>query len=130
MRDLYNRLSEAPSINPGAKTSSTTGASVDLQGYEGAVVIIAAGAWTDGSHAFSLEESADNATFSTVASGDLQGTLPTIAASGDGNKTYRVGYRGSKRYLRVKSTVTGATSGAVYGASIVRGFPIHTGTTV
>ncbi len=58
-----------------------------------------------------------------VASADLLGSEPTVDSLTSDGQIYRLGYIGSKRYIRVAVTVSGATSGAVYGASIVRGAP-------
>jgi hypothetical protein len=122
-RDLYNTIKSTQSMAPAARTATANGTGVDLKGYHSAVAIIEVGARTDGTHTFELQESDDNSTFTAVADADLQGTEPAVAASGDQNKVYELGYLGKKRYLRVKVTVSGATSGAVYGATIVTGTP-------
>lgn len=122
MRDLYNSVAAGQSLSPAARTASANGTGVDLQGFEGAVVLIATGAYTDGTHTFEVQESADNAAFTAVADSDLQGTEPVVGAAADGNKIYKVGYLGIKRYVRVVVTAAGTTTGAVYGASVLKGF--------
>lgn len=126
MKDLYNNLAPVVSLSPAARTASADGTGVDLQGYEGALVLVTTGTITDGTHTVELQESDDNSTFSAVADADLQGDEPAIGAAND-NTSYKLGYLGSKRYLRVAVTVAGATTGGVYGASIVRGFARHKG---
>jgi hypothetical protein len=123
MKDLYNQQSPAQSLAPAARTASANGVGADLQGFEGALVVIDAGAWTDGSHTFEVQESDDNSTFTAVADDDLQGTEPVVDAAAEGGQVYKLGYLGTKRYVRVAATVSGTTTGAVYGAAVVRGFP-------
>lgn len=125
MKDLYNNLVAVQSLAPAARTASANGASVDLQFFEGALVVVHSGARTDGTHAYKLQESDDNSTFTDVAAGDLLGSLPTVAAAGDQNKEFSFGYIGSMRYVRVVVTISGATTGAVGGASVVKGYGRH-----
>jgi hypothetical protein len=120
MRDIYNGLSVAQSLAPAARTASANGTGVDLRGFDGAFALIETGVITDGSHTFEVQESDDNSTFTAVADADLQGSEPAVGSTDD-NSVYRVGYRGTRRYLRVAVTVSGATSGGVYGAAVVRG---------
>ena len=120
MIDLYSNISVAQSLAPAARTASANGSSVDLAGFHGAMVVVATGTITDGTHAIEVQESDDGSTWSAVADSDLQGTEPSALAS---NTVYRIGYLGTKRYLRVVATVSGATTGGVYGAWIVRGHP-------
>lgn len=121
MRDLYNDIGLVQSLAPAARIASANGTGVDLKDYEGAVVLFEVGARTDGTHTFEVQDSADNVTFAAVADSFLQGTEPVVAAAGDANKVYKIGYLGSKRYLRAAVTVAGATTGAVYGANVIRG---------
>ncbi|MBZ9888121.1 hypothetical protein LB559_09235 [Mesorhizobium sp. BR1-1-3] len=121
MRDSYNDVGFAQSFAPAARTATANGTGVDLLGFSGAVAVIHAGAWTDGTHTFDIKDSDDNSTFATVAAGFLQGSKPVVSSSGTASKVYKVGYLGTKRYLRVDVTVAGATTGAVYGASVMQG---------
>lgn len=121
MKDIHNDLSFAQTVKPAAYTATVTGAGVDLQGFEAAEVLIAPGTKTDGTHTPKLQESDDNSAFSDVASGDLNGSFAAIASE----TPQKVGYKGTKRYVRVVVTVSGATTGAVYGAYIVKGRPRH-----
>jgi hypothetical protein len=74
------------------------------------------GTITDGTHTPKLQESDDNATFTDVAAGDLEGTFAVLATG----VNQHVGYKGRKRYLRAVITVAGATTGGIYGAAIIR----------
>jgi hypothetical protein len=120
-KDMYNSINAAPTLSPAARTANANGVGVDLQGFEGALVLIQTGVITDGTHAFEVQESDDNVTFTAVADADLQGTEPSVGATDD-DKVYRIGYVGTKRYVRVVSTASGTTTGGIYGASIAQGF--------
>ena len=121
MKDLSNSIATALSHKVAVTTAASNGTGVDRQGYEGAPVLVTIGAEGDtlsGSVFFEigLEHSDDNSTFTDAAQADI--VDGTIAASGvflkiDGTgtagtagnpdstrSTYRVGYRGVKRYIR------------------------------
>lgn len=123
-RDLYHSLSPAISLAPAARTASANGTGVDLTGFLSAMVEIVTGTITDGTHTFAVEESDDNSAFTAVADANLLGTEPAIVAADD-NVVKRIGYLGSKQYLRVSVTVATATTGGIYGATILRGHPRH-----
>lgn len=120
MRDSYNDIGFATSFLPAARIATANGTGVDLLGFSGAVVVFHAGAWTDGTHTFDIQDSDDNSTFVTVAAGFLQGAKPVVSSAPTASKAYKVGYMGSKRYLRAVATVAGATTGAVYGVVVMQ----------
>lgn len=122
-RDLYSNTSSVQSLAPAARTASANGTGVDLHGFQSALIAVHVGAYTDGTHTFEVQESADNATFAAVDAADLQGAALELDSAGQAGKVHEMGYYGSKRYLRVAVTVAGATAGALYGAAIVRGHP-------
>lgn len=119
--DLVSHLEPLPSLAPAARTASANGTGVDLANFDAAVALIHAGAWTDGTHTFELQDSDDNSAFTAVADAYLGGTEPVVSSSGTASQIYKVGYNGIRRYLRVVVVAAGTTTGAVYGASIVRG---------
>lgn len=129
-QSLYNLARAKVTLTFSTRTNGTvSGTAVDLDensdASRSALVVVFTGTLTDGSVAITLEESADNSTWNTVAAPDLQGTAPTVASTDD-DKVFELGYVGSKRYLRVKAVTSGATSGGAFGAVIVRGFPRRT----
>lgn len=122
MRDLENRLNALASIVPtGNRTATVNGTGIDLQGYDGALVIINADTVTDGTHTPKVEESADNSAWNDAAAADLVGTtLVAITAA----SVQKIAYVGAKRYIRATVTVTGGpATGGKYNALVVRGFP-------
>ncbi len=118
MRDIKNNVDAVKTINPAAYNSNPPLAGVDIRGFDSAMAVVQSGAVTDGTHTPKLQESDDNATFADVAVTDLEGAFTAITA----NAVQRVGYKGGKRYIRVFVASNG-TTGAIYGAAIVRGVP-------
>lgn len=149
MRDNVNKLGQVlfgpPVANMPSFTASFTGQTIDLQQYNAATLYIIAGAWTDGTHTFTIQEAPDNGgtpgTFTNVASTDLSrletanaagglpitqasaGAQPNAISSAETALNQRVGYLGGQRFVRVITTVTGATTGAKYGVYWVLGEP-------
>lgn len=116
--DLVNIIGLSTSLAPAARTTSENGTGVALAGFNSAVVFFHVGAITDGTHTPKIQESDDNSTYTDVAAGDLIGSLSALAAS----TNQKVGYKGSKAYIRAVSTITGSPStGGVYAATVVRG---------
>lgn len=126
MRDAYSNITVRETLSIAVRTASANGAGVDRYlnggGFQDALVIVHTGTITDGTHAIDVQESDDNTTFTSVAASELQGTEPSIGATDD-NKMYVVGYKGTKRYVRVAVTASGTTSGGTYGASVVLANP-------
>jgi hypothetical protein len=64
IRDLLRNNLVTPSLFPAARVNGTaTGGAVDLRGYDGAIVTVSFGAYTDGTHTPSIVQSVDNITF-------------------------------------------------------------------
>lgn len=105
------------SLAPAARTATVNGTGVDLANRDAATVVFQVGTITDGTHTPKVQESADNSSFTDVAAADLVGTLAALAS----NVNQKVGYIGTKQYIRAVSTVAGASTGGVYGAIVIRG---------
>jgi len=128
--NLFDSASPALTQNPAARTATSNGTGVDLKGYDTAIAVVQFGTWTDGTHTPSLEESDDNSTFTAVAAADMEGSFTAVSSGGGSNTIQTVGYKGRKRYIRVKLTLAGTTTGALSSAAVVRSLPKHVGTTV
>ena len=123
MKDLYHDFKPEYSIFPaslgaGAKEGD---AIVDLQGFEGALIVCGSGDLTV-DMPFQLMHG-DDAALSDAAAvpdSDLVGTEPTLLEATD-NEIKSFGYIGSKRYLRVDTT----TGTGIAFAAILKGFPRH-----
>ncbi len=135
-RSLFDDTLEASSINPAAYINAgATGASVDLRGFRSALVLVSTGVITDGTHTLVVQESADDGngnptTWAAVAATDLVGSIPGPLVTGGtfNNKVFAFAYVGNKEWLRVTSSATGATTGGIYAASVLRGHPRHAST--
>ena len=126
MRELHNRLALAASINVASRTASVNGSGVVLQGYDGAMAAVVIATMTAGTHwNMTLEDSADNSTFTEVAAVDLVGSNLTISGVNNraGGASLEQSYVGTKRYLRAVATKVGASTATVFGVIIVRGYP-------
>ena len=117
--ELHNSVKSVRAISPLTQTNSDaviTGEIIDRQGFEAAEFFLSSGALTDANATFAVAlEEGDNSGLSdaaTVASSDLHGSLPSLAAATDDNKEFRFGYKGTKRYLRVKITPSGNDVGS------------------
>src|SRR5580704_1945282 len=126
IRDLLRNNLVTASLFPAARVNGTaTGATVDLRGYDGAVVTVSFGAYTDGTHTPSVLQSVDGVTFTSCVYGtDLDGAsnLSAVSSSAGANTIQQIGYIGSQRYLAVMTT-TGATTGALSSATVIAGYP-------
>ena len=121
MRDLVNNVDGQSSIDPSIPTSTQTGVGIDLQGFGAAMLLFIIGTLTDGVHTLTMEESdVLGSGYTTVAAADMDGTLG-VAVS-DTNQ--RVGYKGTKRYIRAINTITGSpATGCEIAAVVCRGIP-------
>jgi hypothetical protein len=112
--DLKNNIGVARSLGAASQADPSVpvnGTGVDLSGYDGALVLIEAGviAGASGTLTFEVQESDDNSSYTAVASGDLDGTEPVIAAAND-DQIHLIGYKGIKRYIRVSITAKSGTT--------------------
>lgn len=124
IRDLLRNTRVTTTLSPAIRTNGTaTGDAVDLRGFDSAVIVISFGTWTDGTHTPSVQHSLDGTSYANVAASDLDGSITAVNGADGSNTAQSVGYIGSQRYVRVLMTVSGATSGALSGASVIGGHP-------
>lgn len=118
---LYDRsenLDVAQSLSPATYTASANGATVPFDDYESAAVVFSVGTITDGTHTPSVEISEDGgSTWTALTDSDLVGSLSALAS----DTVQEVGYVGHATDIRPVTTVSGATSGGVYEAFVIRG---------
>jgi hypothetical protein len=126
MRDLHHSIGASTALAPQTiTTAAVDGAIIDVSGFDSLSFVVTSGTVTDGtSYTASLTEgdAANLSDGTTVAAGDILGTLPVFAAADD-NTTKRCGYVGNCRYVRLTLTPVGATSGGVFSAVAVQGHP-------
>jgi hypothetical protein len=127
IRDLLRITLVTPSLFPAARTNGTaTGATVDLRGYDGALITVTFGAYTDGTHTPSVVQSSDGITFVPCVYGtdlDANSNLAAVSSSAGSDTIQQIGYIGSMRYLAVVMTTSGATTGALSSANVIAGYP-------
>lgn len=128
-QDLKNEIKTETAIAPLTVTGNgvTTGLTIDteaFQGFSSLTFAFTSGVITDGTLTASVEEAAlaDMSDAVVVGAAGLIGTLPVFLATDDA-VSKRVGYRGDKRYVRVKLTQTGATTGGIIGCTAILGHP-------
>ena len=139
MRDLANSISVAQSLAPAVRTADTNGTGIDLQGFEGATVVVdtgAEGVTLSGSVKidFKLEESSDDSTYTAVTSStavtdgtvDSNGIFLTLDDNAETPQVATIGYVGGSRYIRVVADFTGSHStGTPVSASVIKSHPRH-----
>ena len=122
-RDLHNNVDIVAVINPitvGTTGTGRTGSVIDVRGYDSVELAINYGAITATAATFTVTvlEGDVTGTMTSVADADLLGTesaaglaAATRTDCSTENVSKRIGYIGSKRYLRadVKSTATAGT---------------------
>lgn len=117
MRDIYHNTKVEQVLDPLVATGTQTSATIDLQGYDAAQVIISVGESGDtlsGSVKwdFKLQDSDNDSDYEDVAVGDLHNAVATqtIDAAAEDDTALVFGYKGSKRYLQAVATATGSHS--------------------
>ena len=118
LRDLASNLAVRESIRPAVHSASINGESVDLRGFNSALVAITAGAVAGaGNVTPKLQDSDNGSDWADVTAANLQGEFPAALVA---DTAYKVGYLGSKRYVRAVGTLNSGTSVA-FAAVIVLG---------
>ena len=120
MKDAISNVKAVPAIAPAVKTAAGDGTAIDVQGFGSLLFVINTGAIAgDGDFGVVVQDSANGSEWANVDDVDVQGAIPaTLAAT----NAYRVGYTGSKRYVRLALTKAGGTSIAL-GAVAILGHP-------
>jgi hypothetical protein len=129
MRDTTDRLNIKPAFLPAAAVTDNTVQTsqvCDLLGFDSVMLAMVTGTLSDADATFAttLEESDDNSTYTTVAAQDMNGT--TTLASFDfstDNACRKIGYHGTKRYIRAKVTPANNTGNLFLGGVWVMGHP-------
>lgn len=125
-RDGVHALKPVLALAYAAKTATGNGLDIDTSGFESCTFHLGSGTITDGTHTPKLQEADDNGsgapgTYADVAAAGLiqSFTALTTGAGNGGSAVQEVGYIGGKRWCRIVVTVSGATTGGVYGANAI-----------
>lgn len=127
-RDLYNSIGLSVSLDCAVYTADQNGTGVDILGHDAVVACFGFGATGDTLSASInvlpvLQESdASGSGFTDVAAADMLGALTLVDDNTKDSIIQKVGYIGSKRYLRTKYDFTGThTNGIECFGFIIRG---------
>lgn len=131
MRDMITSINPVRAISPAAAVTDTTAfvsEIIDVKGYDSLTFVILTGSLADSDATFTaLVEHGDNAALSDAAAVDdkeLVGTeaLASFTFAHD-DATRKIGYVGSKRYVRLTVTPAANTGNAFVAAVALRGHP-------
>ncbi len=118
MRDLYSNIGAVQAIAPAVQAAAADGITVDLKGSKAVAFVVNTGAVV-GSGDFGVvihESDASGSGFAAADAAFVDSNAPaTLAAA----STYRLGYRGSKRYVRLQLTKAGGTSIALGAVAVL-----------
>ncbi len=122
-KDLYSNFAAVQAVASGSKSDAVEGVAIDLKGFYSALFVVNTGTVTgDGDFSFKVQESDEAGSgFADVDADDVIGTAPATMAA---TSAYKLGYRGSKRFIRLAVTKTGGTS-IQLGAIAILGHAHH-----
>ncbi len=132
MRDLINNVDVRRAISPvnaGSGDTAIVSQIIDRQGYDSLAFFIATGSLSDANATFTvLVEDGDDSDLvddgAAVADANLNGTEALASfAFGDDDEVRKIGYRGSKRYVRLTITPSSNTGDVYVSAVAVLGHP-------
>ena len=110
MRDLYSNIAATLALAPAVQAAAATGATIDLQAARSVAFVVNTGAIVgDGDFGVTIQES------DTTTSGDFADAAAAVIDTDapdtlEASASYRLGYRGFKRYVRLSLTKAGGTS--------------------
>lgn len=130
MRDMMNNIHPVPAIAPVVATDNTAlvSAIIDLRDYDSCTFVIQTGTLADADATFAVTMEHGNASnlsdTAAVTAGDLVGTLALAGFTfADDGECRKIGYVGSRRYVRLTITPTGNTGNAPIAAVAYLGHP-------
>lgn len=137
MRDLHSHVEAVDAITPAVRATSNTPVTVDLQGYDGAEILLQVGVGGITFSAankieFTLEHSDDDTTYEAVAASDVLGVstvsggiLKALTAEHAAASAYRFGYVGGRRYLQLTAVFSGTHgTGTPMAAAVLKAFAL------
>lgn len=125
-RDETGVHSLVPSLVPAARTAAAAvnGVGVDTLGCDTVTCYANTGVWTDGTHTYKVQDSADNSSFADLVSpAALIGAFVAVTSAPTASNNQEVGLLNTRRYVRLVVTTAGATTGAITGGGFLLGQP-------
>lgn len=128
-KELYSSYKVSNALDTQAITSDTTtnGDIIDTAEYGSLLFVIQSGTLTDGTYTVLIHEGDESnlSDASAVDDADLTNTEASASfASTDDNTVTKIGYVGSKRYVRLSLVSASTSSGGTLGAIAIQGSPI------
>lgn len=123
-RDFSDDIAAIEALSHGTYTDDKNGSDIDMQNRDKIVFILNVSGYTDGTHDFAVQSAPDDGTgnagsYSDVSSSNLNGSFPSVDASGD-KGLHKVGVYGvGDRFMRISTTTSSTSSGATYGVTAV-----------
>lgn len=119
MRDIHSDLKAVNILGPVALAADNTPSALDLRGYDAAEILLnigVGGITFDSTNKieFKLTHSDDDVTYSAVTDADMlgvsgiaNGIIKALVAAHAAAASYRYGYKGGKRYLKLLADFSG-----------------------
>lgn len=136
-RDMHSQTKAFNLLPAATYSADNTPASIDLQGFSAAELVLqigAGGITFSGTNKieFVLTHSDDDSSYSNVADSDMlgvsgisSGIIKALTAAHASAAAYRFGYRGGKRYLKLLADFSGTHgTGTPLGCAVLAGHPI------
>ena len=122
MKDLLSNIGAVLALAPAVQAAATNGGAIDLQEYGSVVIAVSTGAIVgDGDFGVKLQHS-DTTTAGDFTDAPAINVASNAPATLEASAGYKLGYSGSKRYVRLALTKDGGTSIAL-GAVAILGQP-------
>lgn len=119
MRDLASNIGAVAALAPAVQSAAANGAAIDTQGFGSVAFVLSTGAIvTDGDFGVTVQES-DTTTSGDFTDADAAVVDSTAPATLEATSTYKLGYRGHKRFVRLALTKAGGTSIAAGAVAIL-----------
>ncbi len=120
MRDIAHNIGAINALSPAVQAATVSGSAIDTKGWNSLAFVVNTGAVTSaGDFSAKLQESdVAGSGYADVAAGQFDSNAPATLAA---DSTYKLGYRGFKRYARVVLTKAGGTSLAAGAVAILGG---------
>ena len=117
--DLHSNIKVVPAIPPEVFTAIKTGTTVDTLGYESCEFVYFSGV---------LGTGVADSVWATVGAADVLGSVDGVVSmvnmiATDDDATFRTGYIGKKRYVRVNLLETSAFTSFILGVIAILGNP-------
>lgn len=134
MKDLHSGMTVVSAIGAVVLAADNTPPAIDLQGYNGAEIVLAigiGGITFSGTNKieFKVTHSDDDSTYTDVTDADMlgvssisSGIIKSLVAAHAAAAVYRYGYRGNKRYLKILADFSGTHgAGTPIAAMVIKG---------